>query len=86
MQPLSLLRNRQAPHANQVGPTELYFDLVFVFAMTQISHFLLEHLSFHGAFQSAILFFALWWVWIYTAIRPLPCTAKELVFFHAHPM
>lgn len=67
MQPLSLLRNRQSSHANQVGPTELYFDLVFVFAMTQISHFLLEHLSFHGTFQSAILFFALWWVWIYTA-------------------
>jgi low temperature requirement protein LtrA len=43
---------------------ELFFDLVFVFAVTQLSHGLLEHLSPLGALQTAILMLALWWAWI----------------------
>ena len=46
---------------------ELFFDLVFVFAITQISHALLAHFTFLGAVQTALLFMAVWWVWIYTA-------------------
>jgi low temperature requirement protein LtrA len=46
---------------------ELFFDLVFVFAVTQISHFLLHHLSVLGAVQSAFLLLAVWWVWVFTS-------------------
>jgi low temperature requirement protein LtrA len=51
----------------QVRSVELFFDLVFVFAITQLSHLLLEHLSFIGAVQTALLLLAVWWVWIYTS-------------------
>ena len=51
---------------NQVGFAELFFDLVFVFAITQVSHFLLLHYSLKGAVQAGILFQAIWMVWIYT--------------------
>lgn len=50
----------------RVGFVELFFDLVFVFAITQISHLLLHHLDLQGALRSALIFLAVWWVWIYT--------------------
>ena len=46
---------------------ELFFDLVFVFAITQLSHRLLEHLTLLGALETLVLFLAIWWVWIYTS-------------------
>ncbi len=45
---------------------ELFYDLVFVFAITQVSHHLLTHLSWSGAGQSAIMLLAVWWSWNYT--------------------
>ncbi|GAB4060954.1 low temperature requirement protein A [Catellatospora paridis] len=48
-------------------PIELFFDLVFVFAVTQLSHALLHHLSLGGAVQTAILLLAVWWAWLYTS-------------------
>lgn len=62
----SLLRTRDGHHA-RVGFVELFFDLVFVFAITQISHTLLEHLTWAGAAQAAFLLAAVWWAWIYTS-------------------
>jgi low temperature requirement protein LtrA len=52
---------------SRVTYAELLFDLVFVFAVTQISHFLLAHFSLLGALQTTLLFLAVWWVWVYTA-------------------
>ena len=52
--------------AARVKPIELFFDLVFVFAIAQLSHALLNHLTFGGVMQTLILFVAVWWVWIYT--------------------
>ena len=46
---------------------ELFFDLVFVFAITQLAHHLFEHLTLYGAVQTLILFLAVWWVWIFTS-------------------
>jgi low temperature requirement protein LtrA len=46
---------------------ELFFDLVYVFAITQLSHLLLEHLDVRGALQTLLLLFAVWWTWIYNA-------------------
>lgn len=61
-----LLRKRDGHHA-RVGFVELFFDLVFVFAITQISHTLLEHLTWMGALQAAMLLGAVWWAWIDTS-------------------
>ncbi|MFT3724930.1 MAG: low temperature requirement protein A [Hyphomonadaceae bacterium] len=63
----SLLRDRHAPHQNRVGFAELFFDLVFVFAVTQLSHHLLHHPTVEGAMQTALLVAAMWTVWIFTA-------------------
>ena len=46
---------------------ELFFDLVFVFAVTQLSHTLLAHLEVDNLVQVTLLFLAVWWVWMYTA-------------------
>jgi low temperature requirement protein LtrA len=51
----------------RVTTMELFFDLVYVFAVTQLSHHLLEHLDWEGALQTLVLFVAVWWSWNYTA-------------------
>src|SRR3954452_23581330 len=45
---------------------ELFYDLVFVFAITQVSHLLLSHLTWEGAGQSAFILLVVWWSWNYT--------------------
>ena len=59
-------RRRDAADSAKVEFVELFFDLVFVFAVTQISHFLLHDLSLKGLGESALLLAAVWWVWVYT--------------------
>lgn len=61
----SLLRNHGGGHA-PVSNLELFFDLVYVFAITQISHFLNHHLDPLGLLEGTMLFLALWWAWMYT--------------------
>ena len=51
----------------RVTPLELFFDLVYVFAVTQLSHRLLEHLSLRGVLETLMLFLVVWGVWVYTA-------------------
>src|ERR1044072_2801460 len=63
----NLLRNRDTHHEEKVGSVELFFDLVFVFAVTQLSHFLILHPDPKGFLQAGILFVAIWWVWVETA-------------------
>jgi low temperature requirement protein LtrA len=56
------------PHQHQrVTYAELLFDLVFVFAVTQISHTLLGRFTPLGAVQTTVLLLAVWWVWVYTS-------------------
>src|SRR5215216_998235 len=45
---------------------ELFFDLVYVFAVTQLSHHLLAELSWAGAAETAFMLVALYWAWNYT--------------------
>ena len=45
---------------------ELFFDLVYVFAVTQLSHYLLDHLTVAGALQGAVLLAMVWQLWAYT--------------------
>lgn len=63
----TLLRGRTVHGHHRVTYVELFFDLVFVFAITQISHTLLAHFTPLGVLQTSILFLAVWWVWIFTS-------------------
>jgi low temperature requirement protein LtrA len=63
----SLLRQRGHADSGKVEMVELFFDLVFVFAVTQLSHTLLADLGAHNALQVGLLLLAVWWVWIYTS-------------------
>jgi low temperature requirement protein LtrA len=62
----SLLRARDGERA-EVTSVELFFDLVFVITVSQISHSLLEDLTWLGALHAAMLLVAIWWAWIDTA-------------------
>ena len=59
-----LLRDRHA-HA-RVTNEELFFDLIYAFAITQLSHRLLGNLTPLGALQTLVLWFAVWLGWQYT--------------------
>src|ERR687884_1514935 len=61
-----LLRTRDGGE-QRATPTELFFDLVYVFAVTQLSHLLLGHLSVLGVAQTLLLLLAIWRAWIDTA-------------------
>jgi low temperature requirement protein LtrA len=60
-----LLRDPEDPQ--RATFLELFFDLVFVLALTQLSHGLVQRLTWAGAFQTLVLLLALWWVWANTA-------------------
>jgi low temperature requirement protein LtrA len=45
---------------------ELFFDLVYVFAVTQLSHFLLAHATAAGALEAGLLLVMVWLLWTYT--------------------
>ena len=60
-----LMRHRDGHHA-RVTFEELFFDLVYVFAVTQLSHKLLHNLTFSGVIETLILWFAVWLGWQYT--------------------
>ena len=51
----------------KVRPVELFFDLVYVLAVTQLTHHLLDHLSLRGAGETLLLLLAVWGAWIYTS-------------------
>ena len=59
-----LLRDRSG--AQRVTNIELFFDLVYVFAVTQLSHYLLGHSTVRGALQAGLLLMMVWLVWSYT--------------------
>ncbi len=62
--PLNLMRARSG--AERVTNIELFFDLVYVFAVTQISHYLLAHPTVTGALRSGLLLAMIWLLWAYT--------------------
>ncbi len=63
----SLMRERPEGGHHRVTYVELFFDLVFVFAVTQISHTLLKHFTPIGVVETAVLFVAMWWAWVFTS-------------------
>jgi low temperature requirement protein LtrA len=51
----------------EVTPLELFFDLVFVFAVSQLSHHLLAHPSWRGAAETLVMLRAVYGVWYSTS-------------------
>jgi low temperature requirement protein LtrA len=50
-------------HEHRVTPRELFFDLVFVFAFTQVATLLADDPTFAGIGRGVLVLGALWWVW-----------------------
>jgi len=47
----------------RTSPVELLWDLVFVFAITQVTTLLREHLSWGGFGESMLVLALVWWAW-----------------------
>ena len=62
---LPIIRTREAGEQRATF-FELFFDLVYVFAVTQLSHHLLADMSWSGAAQTALMLVAVYWAWNYT--------------------
>jgi low temperature requirement protein LtrA len=77
------------PEERRVTPLELFFDLVFVFAITQVTGFLSDHLTWAGLAQGLALLAALWWAWVgyswltNNAVRAEEATPARLVVLSA---
>ena len=53
----------QTEREKRVTPFELYFDLVFVFAFTQVTALLAANLTWGGVLRGVLVLAALWWAW-----------------------
>src|SRR6187402_517598 len=55
--------DQRAESEQRVTALELFFDLVFVFAITQVTGFLADNSTWEGLVQGLFLLGALWWAW-----------------------
>jgi low temperature requirement protein LtrA len=62
----SRLRDLDDEDSSRVSFVELFYDLVFVFAVTQLAAYLAANITPEGAVRAGVLFVALWWLWINT--------------------
>ena len=60
------LRARGTAQEGRITFGELFFDLIFVLTVIQLSHTLAGHFTLGGALEAVVLILAVWWVWIYT--------------------
>jgi len=67
----------EAPDEKRVAPLELFFDLVFVFALTQVTALMSEDPSWRGLGQGVLILSALWWAWAAYAWLTNYVTAEE---------
>ncbi len=59
----------------RVTPTELFFDLVFVFVVTQVTHSVESHPGWEGLLKGLLPMVVVWWMfsgfgWLTNAVRP----------------
>ena len=64
--PIRHLRPRGDGLEQPITTVELFFDLVYVFAVTQLSHMILGDLTVAETARAAFLLLIVWWAWIYT--------------------
>ena len=60
------LRPRGEGVEQSITTVELFFDLVYVFAITQLSHLILGDLTVAAVGRATFLLAIVWWAWIYT--------------------
>lgn len=65
--PRGYLRDREDEDSARVSFVELFFDLVFVFGVTQLATIIADSFTPEGFVRAGILFVAVWWLWINTA-------------------
>ena len=64
---MSRFLRRRVPNEEQhASNLELFYDLVFVLAVTQVSHLLLDDLTWRGAARATLVLLVVWWAWNYT--------------------
>jgi low temperature requirement protein LtrA len=66
---------RSTEGEERVRPLELFFDLVFVFAITQVTGFLTANQTAEGLLRGGLLLGALWWcgtayAWLTNTLDP----------------
>ena len=54
---------RPTSEDHRATPLELFFDLVYVFAVTQVTGYMAAGHSAHGVLQGLLLLTLLWWTW-----------------------
>lgn len=59
-----LRTDEEEDRERRVGWLELFFDLVFVVVVAELSHSLAEHISIEGVVGFVLLFIPVWWIWI----------------------
>ena len=57
------------PEGKKVSWPELFFDLVFVVAVTQVSDFVGHHQGWSGLLRALVVFVPIYWLWVGTAIQ-----------------
>ena len=59
------MTNRSIVSPDDQGVTfvELFFDLVFVFSVTQVVQLLHQHFGWAGVGQAVLVFWLIWWAW-----------------------
>jgi low temperature requirement protein LtrA len=90
-----LRRRLHAPDEQAVTFVELFFDLVFVYALTQVTAVTAGDLTAAGVARSVLLFWLIWWAWTqftwtlnpadttHTAVRVLTLFATAVAFVMA---
>ena len=59
--------SRERGAEREVSPLELFFDLVYVFAISQLSHDLVEHVDARTGAETVILALAVFYAWYMVA-------------------
>lgn len=63
-------------HGRKATWFELFFDLVFVVAVAQLSGAYAHHFDWTGAAGSALLLLAMWWCWLGHTFMPPASTSS----------
>ena len=69
-----------APEAQGVTFVELFFDLVFVFAVTQVTALTAHNLTPEGVLRSLVLFWLIWWAWTQFTWTLNPAEGPQYVY------
>ena len=62
-EPVPTAEGQSDESEKRVAPLELFFDLVFVFAVTQVTALMAHNPTWEGLGQGMLVLIALWWAW-----------------------